>query len=85
MTNFAKIFQVSPYGQILVLLDENDEGEPALKVSVKPEGWGVCSTQISFPDTDEGWENAETAFKRSDEAFAANIAKAICNATGGDK
>lgn len=68
--DFAKLFRADDTGQVLVVLDEGDEG-PEIRISFKPKGLGVCSLKIGFKDTDAGWERAEATFRdKVDEGFA---------------
>lgn len=60
---FAKIFDSSKYGQILVKQDTDpDDGKPEVRFYVKPDGLGVCSGAIGFKDSDAGWELCDKEF-----------------------
>lgn len=73
--DFAKLFRADDTGQVLVVLDEGDEG-PEIRISFKPNGFGVCSMKLSFKDSDAGWEKAETTFRdKVDEEFALSTAR----------
>lgn len=72
--DFAKIFNSDKFGQILIVTDIDDLGAPALKVSILPEGLGVCSTLVSFTDDDKGYEHLDKAFTGIDETIAEQIA-----------
>lgn len=56
---FAKLFDHEKYGQLLVKLDTDNEGDPEVRTYFKPKGLGVCSVAAGFKDDDEGWELAE--------------------------
>lgn len=45
---FAKLFHDEKYGQILVMLDTNDEDERCVKFMAQPPGLGICATSVSF-------------------------------------
>ena len=62
---FARIFYHEKYGQILVVND-TDDGKPAVKVSYIPEDLGVCSTALKFDDTENGYDLADKAFEKMD-------------------
>lgn len=76
MTPFAKLFETEKFGQILVVADTNDEGDPAVVVSVMPPGLGVCAVKLCYPDTDDGWAKRDDTFRAIDEAGACDIAAA---------
>jgi hypothetical protein len=60
---FAKLYETPEHGQILVMLDSNDEGEPVIKYCCKPEGLGVCyALSPPFENSDQGWGIAEQVF-----------------------
>lgn len=72
MSDFAKVFHSEEYGQLVVMLDRNDRGDPALMVFFNhphPD-LGVCSIAPSWDDTDEGWDRAEKAFSDSNLELA---------------
>ena len=51
--NFAKLFEDEKYGQILVMLDTNENGEPCVKIMAQPPGLGVCAFALSFKDEED--------------------------------
>lgn len=67
--DFAKLYETD-LGQILVIMDLDSEGRPALITSFTPENFGVCKLALSFEDSDEGWMRAEEAFDRMNEQTA---------------
>lgn len=71
---FAKLFDTDQ-GQILVKKDasEGREGGPEVRFFFQPEGLGVCSTALGFPDNDTGWDAADAVFEDIDEAKAIDI------------
>ena len=75
MNKFAKLFETD-VGQILVLLEENNEGCPEIKILFKPDGLGVCKiTLYGFKDSDDSWESAEKGFDNTSEEIAYNVVK----------
>lgn len=74
MSQFAKLYNGTPHGQILVKLDtDRDDGNPEVRFYSMPPGMGVCSLVIGFDDIDAGWEAAETVFEKIDEKKAIEI------------
>jgi hypothetical protein len=61
--NFAKVFNVKRYGQIVVLKKQNDEGAPELRFYCHPEGYGVCTFSLGWND-DNSEARVEEAFKQ---------------------
>lgn len=66
---FAKLFGPDD-NQVLVLLDADKQGHPALVVHFQAPGAGVCRVVLSYEDSARGWELAEKAFSEIDEADA---------------
>lgn len=58
---FAKLFDTEQ-GQILVKLDDAEDGEPEVRFYVQPAGMGVCSLAITFPGKD-GFSSARRVFE----------------------
>lgn len=74
MSQFAKLYNDTPHGQILVKLDtDHDGGNPEVRFFSMPPGMGVCSLALGFDDIDAGWEAAEAAFEKVDEKKAIEI------------
>lgn len=66
---FAKLFETEK-GQILVKLDDGDEGAE-VRFYFMPEGLGVCSMALQFEGSDDHkWDLAESAFEKVDEELA---------------
>lgn len=61
-SDFAKIFRDEAGRQILVTRDAGDAGEPAVKVSIEPEGFGVCYMALRYDDDDNGWDTRDEVF-----------------------
>ncbi|WP_426427357.1 hypothetical protein [Pseudomonas palmensis] len=50
MSQFAKLFEFTDIGQVLVKLDDGDDG-PEVRTYFVPDGLGVCSIAMTFkPD-----------------------------------
>lgn len=75
---FCKLFETKNYGQILVVLDQDqdDDDYPALTLSFQPPGLGVCSCKLSTnleDDSDECWEAFEKSLAEFTEEMAIDI------------
>jgi hypothetical protein len=78
---FAKSFETSR-GQVLVMKNSNNVGDPELQFYFEPEGLGVCSINLGFgEDSDRAWDALQDAFNQSDIVLAEKIAKDISNQT----
>lgn len=62
---FAKLFDTE-VGQILVIVQSSDDGDPEIRFFAKPDVLGVCSVALTYEDTDAGWGAAESAFEKID-------------------
>jgi hypothetical protein len=78
MSDFAKLFTFDDLGQVLVKLDDEDDG-PEVRLYFKPEGLGVCSTAFTFNKNADGteWDKAEKAFALIDHNQAESIVREI--------
>lgn len=74
---FARTFLVEPYGQILAVAKETDDGRPEVQWSIVPPGLGLCSMGMGFEDNDEGWDRRDAYFAALVEESAAKAAHAI--------
>jgi len=78
---FAKLYETEEHGQILVMLDSNDEnGRPQVKVYFEPDNLGVCSVGLNYNSDiteDEQWSAAEKSFNNFTEEFASGIVKNV--------
>jgi len=57
--SFAKLFESEAHGQILVVLQRGELGNPELQWSIKPEGFDVCTVNFTYQDTDAAWDTAQ--------------------------
>ena len=69
---FAKLYGDGD-DQILVKIDESDDGAPEVRFYFQPLELGVCSLAIKFDDSDDGWDKAETAFAAVTEDTAQEV------------
>ena len=75
---FAKLYETTQHGQILVMLDTNEDGEPYIKYCCQPEGLGVCSAQTpTFENSENGWFIAEQMLKDETEKSATDMVEVI--------
>lgn len=73
MSPFAKLFDTK-VGQVLCVLNlSGDEEGPEITFTCKPEELGLCSTKITFKDTDTGASSAQRKFDKltAETAFLA--------------
>lgn len=75
-TQFAKLFEKDGV-QVLVKIDADSLGLPAVDFFSTPKGFGVCRTGVSFADTSEGWEKAQRFFDSITEEKAFEYAQHI--------
>lgn len=76
MEKFAKLFEFDDIGQVLVMLDvdQDDDEKPEIKFYFKPEGLGVCSVGTVGTDS---WEIAERRFNLLEADRAHAVVKAV--------
>lgn len=77
---FAKMFDTQ-YGQVVAMLQEDDDGDPEIRFYAKPEGFGVCSIAFGYSDD---WGRAEENFSKIDIAMASQVAMQIRRVTCDD-
>lgn len=82
MSDFAKLFNTKEHGQIVVIMQTNDEDKPEVRFFFVPEGLGVCSFASSFNNSDAGWEACEKFFDSIDEEQAAKLVVGISRRFG---
>lgn len=73
---WAKLFERDGK-QVLVTNDQDEDGNPCVKISAKPKGLGVSSLSIGFKDTEEGYELCDKCFEKMDEGKAFDLAQQI--------
>lgn len=76
MNIFAKLFHFVSIGQILVKIDDEDNG-PEVRLYFVPDGLGVCSVALTFEadETGDHWDKAQKAFDMIDSDKAESIVK----------
>tara|TARA_R110000851_G_C12840540_1_gene541700 strand:+ start:179 stop:421 length:243 start_codon:yes stop_codon:yes gene_type:complete len=72
--SFAKLYETE-LGQILVKLDEGDDG-PEARYYFVPKDLGVCSVAVNFKGEDD-WEKADRYFKTITEEKALSVVKGV--------
>jgi len=73
---FAKVYETEKYGQILAKIDSaetDNESGAEVRFYFHPEGLGVCSVALFFPDTDKGWDGSDKFFLGLDREQCENI------------
>lgn len=76
MNKFCKLYETEECGQVLVMLDSGDEG-PEVRFYFQPVGLGVCAQKLGFTYDDAGWDKAEKAFEKVDEAIAIELVTSL--------
>lgn len=71
---FAKLFDTS-YGQVVVMRQDNDSGEPEIRFYCEPEGLGTCSMAFGYEDGQH--EERDEGFEKVDLAMAEAAAKEL--------
>jgi hypothetical protein len=74
---FAKLFETTEFGQVLVKLGENDNGDPEIRFFSEPPSMGVCEFAVTYEASDEGDAKAELILQRIDEEMATQTASMI--------
>ena len=72
---FAKIFDSSIFGQILVKRDVSEDSKPEVRFYFEPPELGVCSLAIGFADNDTGWDLCDAAFDAATLEKAEDVLK----------
>lgn len=77
---FAKLFGPDD-DQVLVTLDSDDKtNKPTIKVSFVPKDIpqaGVCALRITFPDSPNGWKQAEQTLEEITEETARSVVAVV--------
>lgn len=80
---FCKLYATKTGHQILVKLSGDDENNPEVRFYCEPDGLGVCSIAAKYPDTNEGWNQAQDVFEKVTEDTATEMANRIFASTTG--
>ena len=67
MSKFAKLFEFEDLGQVLVKLDDGDDG-PEVRTYFVPDGFGVCSIAMTFK-SDEHTLSMQVQYLRVSHKF----------------
>ncbi len=71
MKQFCKYYASEMFGQIVLIIQRGDEGDPEVRMFFQPlEGLGVLTLAYKYPDTEEGWDQAEEWFNNCTEKTA---------------
>jgi hypothetical protein len=75
---FAKLFDDTEFGQILITKDTTDDDKPQLSVKFWfEEVNGYCTYGFEYENTKEGLDNFEKAFNDADINFAIKVVKVV--------
>lgn len=80
MKKFAKLFESEEYGQIVVIRQNNDDGEPEVRFFLRPkiDGLRVCAVAAAGKDDSEESEKAMDAiFDKTDLQAAEEMASTV--------
>lgn len=78
--SFAKMFDTE-YGQVVSMLQADDDGDPEIRFYAKPDGFGVCSIAFGYSGN---WDRAEENFSKIDVTMASQVAMQIRRVTCDD-
>ena len=72
MRDFCKVFTFDDIGQVLVINDENEDGNPSVSIKFIPDGLGLCGPSFSWKSNDKGYEQCDKFFDSvtSDTAYS---------------
>ena len=78
MRKFAKIFDTESFGQLLIVNDQNDDGEPCIKVSFDACDYdlGICDMTLSDKSGNDQ-ESIDDSFESIDQEKAESIANGL--------
>lgn len=80
---FAKLFDTQ-YGQVVVMLGEDETGMEEIRTYVQPDGFGVCSIAEVFHKYDNRNSEAKEAFNSVDFEYAVWRAAQLVNLLSSD-
>lgn len=73
---FAKVFDTAK-GQIVAMLDCDEDDFPEIRFYAQPAGLGICQAAIKWDDSDEGEAKAQHTFDSLTEEDALAVTKEI--------
>lgn len=79
---FAKLFDYEDGSQILVKNDDNEKGKPEVRFFFKPNGLGICSTALSFDDSESGCDSADSLFNSTTKQTALDFVNKVLGSAG---
>ena len=79
MQKFAKLFETEDYGQLLLMMNNDEKGNPETTLYFTAEGLAVCSISVygTVNASDAAFELVEKLFNRFDESAAIKTVKTI--------
>ena len=80
MADFAKLFNTEKHGQILVMNDTDEDGDPVVSFRFQPAELGVCKCAINFKSG--AWEKADACFADITEESAVSFVLAALEQGG---
>jgi hypothetical protein len=80
-SDFAKVYGHGD-AQIIVLLDEDERGNPELRLGCRPPNLGVCWMKLAFRSNEKGYELADQAFEDMTEERARKALSGIFDEFG---
>ena len=75
---FAKLYETS-LGQVVVLRQSNNDGEPEIRFYYEPEGLGVSSMAFCYTDDEDGWQGQQEGFEKITLEMAEVAVKQLSN------
>jgi hypothetical protein len=81
MNKFAKTFDSDKYGQILVVNETDEDGNPEVKFSMRPKNLGICSIGSKFSGNPEGFDKADAFFDAVDIEVAEAVSSQMFDLT----
>lgn len=73
---FARLFG-NDDDQILIMLDQEDDGRPTIDAFFQPSGLGICSFSTVFEASDDGWEKAQFMLRNLSEEQVRTVAAEV--------
>ena len=78
MKNFCKLYETD-LGQIVIINDTDDDGDPCIKILFSPPNLGVCTVSMGFStetdSLDEACDKADKGFNLLTQNDVFNIVK----------
>lgn len=78
---FAKTFDTK-HGQVVVLKQRNDDGDPEIRFYFHPQGFDVCSLGVGYRDDDAGWDSRDARFEEINREWAERVVGSAIQESG---